>query len=224
MKLCSGYYLCLKEYIPSCEKWNICLAKSLFVGELISFSFRKKWEHRKTVQSKSCCVIFIYRSIHWLRSPCSGQWSWGTTTTSPLPVAPVAIVITLSLGRLLHLLPLLVTSSFHLRFSFQTISEGFKCTRMGLWASLSVGATMKMLWSLVKQVSLTLKVNSPVKFMWSSSSNRLMPSSYSNLAWSHSTKDIIQQSPRSSVFFASSPVYVSVVMPSRCVARKSRSR
>ena len=30
-----------------------------------------------------------------------------------------------------------------------------------LWASRSVGATMKMLWSLFKQVSLTLKVNSP---------------------------------------------------------------
>ena len=94
MKLCSGYYLRLKEYIPSWEKWNVCPAKSLFVSELISFSFKREWAHRKTVESKSCCVvIFIYRSIHSLRSPCSGRWSWGTTITSPLPVAPVAIII-----------------------------------------------------------------------------------------------------------------------------------
>ena len=111
-----GHYLYLREYIPSCEKWKICLAIPMLVrwAHFISFSSKRKWAHRKTVQSKSCCVIFIYRSIHSLRSPCFGRWSWGTTITSLLPVAPVAIVITLSLVCLLRLPSLFVTSSFHL--------------------------------------------------------------------------------------------------------------
>ena len=124
----------------------------------------------------SCGVIFIYRSIHSLWSPCSwgsGRWSWGSTIAILRPIAPIlpsalfTFFPTFPPVPSLCFLSLFLASSFHVirnivGSSLQSISEGFKWTRIGLWASLSVGATTKMLWSLDKQVSFTLKVNSPM--------------------------------------------------------------
>ena len=87
----------------------------------IPFLVKKEWAHRKTVLSKSCCVIFIYRSIHSpvFRSPCPRRWSWGTTIASIIPVAPRlvhwrTIARTLSLVGLLRSLPVFLPSLFHL--------------------------------------------------------------------------------------------------------------
>ena len=69
------------------------------------------------------------------------------------------------------------------------VTEGCKWTRRGLCASVSVGATLKMLWSQDNQVSLTEKEDSPTKSMWSWSSKSLMSSSKANLACPHSHMD-----------------------------------
>ena len=204
--------------------------------ECIPFLVKKKWAHRKTVLSKSCCVIFIYRSIHSpvFRSPCPRRWSWGTTIASIIPVAPRlvhwrTIARTLSLVGLLRSLSLFLSSLFHLIRNIGTPFPPYHMGRMQVNKNGVVRISVcrcnhedAVITGEASFIGPEGKLTS--KSMWSWSSNLLISSSYSSRACPHSTIDSIQQSPRSSVFFASSAVYVAVAIPSRCVARKSRSR